>query len=142
MHRDFSKSTLNGSGDKLDLSSLNTLSPREDSWSKVCARLDAEAVGVSVPGGSFPANDSVKAEKRSNSIPFRLLSAIPLAASLVLVGIGVMLSAVDNSESSRISMNNVTSTELSSWYSNLGSGDSDDFETLDNSITISYLMKE
>lgn len=129
MHRDFSKSTFNGSGDKLDLSSLNTLSPREDSWSKVCARLDAESETVAKP-------------QKNNLLPFRLLSAIPLAASLVLVGIGVMLSAVDNSESSRISMNNVTSTELSSWYSNLGSGDSDDFETLDNSITISYLMKE
>lgn len=130
MHNDFSKSI---GEDKLDFSSLNTLTPREDSWSKICARLDAADV-------------SVKTEaKKNNILPFRLLSAIPLAASLVLVGISVMLTAFDNDESSPISMNNVTSTELASWYGNLGNSDyseNDEYETLDNSITISYLMKE
>ena len=31
---------------KIDFSKLERLTPREDSWAKVCARLDAEALNV------------------------------------------------------------------------------------------------
>ena len=122
MRNDFS---IDIGDDKLDFSGLNTLTPREDSWSKICERLDNQT-----------------ADKGKNVIPFRMLSAIPLAASLVLVGISVMLTAIGKDEIRCVSMNAVTSAELSEWYGNLGQNTSDEFETLDKSITISYLMKE
>lgn len=127
MRNDFSK---NMGEEKLDFSGLTTLTPREDSWNKVCARLDAEAGSV------------IRRSHKNSIIPFRLLSAVPLAASLVLVGISVMLTVFGKENNSPISMNTATSTELASWYGNLGSDEFDEFETLDNSITISYLMKE
>ena len=35
---------------KIDFSKLERLTPREDSWAKVCARLDAEALNVPAKG--------------------------------------------------------------------------------------------
>lgn len=118
---------------KLDFSGLERLTPRADSWEKVCARLDAESRGAA----------SVK-PSRNNIIPFRLLSAIPLAASLVLVGLSILMTAFSNS-SDEISIRNVTTSEVASWYGNLGdneNSDSDDFETLDENVTLSYFYKE
>jgi len=116
---------------KLDFSGLERLTPRADSWEKVCARLDAESRGNVTP----------KAQ-RSNTIPFRILSAIPLAASLVLIGLSVLMTAFSNT-SENISINNVTSTEVASWYQNLGShSQSDGFDTLDETVTLSYFYKE
>lgn len=111
--------------DKLDFSKLEELTPRADSWDKVCARLDAEAASV----------------KKSNIISFRAIySAIPLAASFALVGLSVMLSAFHTVDDQTISMDNEVTGEIVSWYDNLG--EADDYELLDNSTTISYLMKE
>lgn len=111
--------------DKLDFSKLEELTPRADSWDKVCARLDAEQA----------------APKKSNIISFRAIySAIPLAASFALVGLSVMLSAFHTVDDQTISMDNEVTGEIVSWYDNLG--EADDYELLDNSTTISYLMKE
>lgn len=111
--------------DKLDFSKLEGLTPRADSWDKVCARLDAEQA----------------APKKSNIISFRAIySAIPLAASFALVGLSVMLSAFHTVDDQTISMDNEVTGEIVSWYDNLG--EADDYELLDNSTTISYLMKE
>lgn len=111
--------------EKLDFSKFEQLTPRADSWDKICARLDAEQA----------------ASKKSNIISFRAIySAIPLAASFALVGLSVMLSAFHTIDDQTISMDNEVSGEIVSWYDNLG--ESDDYELLDNSTTISYLMKE
>lgn len=111
--------------ERLDFSGLEELTPRSDSWDKVCARLDAEAASV----------------KKSNIISFRAIySAIPLAASFALVGLSVMLSAFHTVDDQTISMDNEVTGEIVSWYDNLG--EADDYELLDNSTTISYLMKE
>lgn len=115
---------------KLDFSGMERLTPRADSWDKVCARLDAES-----------RNAASEKPARSNIIPFRILSAIPLAASLVLIGLSVLMTAFSNS-SDEISINSVTSTEVSSWYGNLGNTEEDDFYTLDENITLSYFYKE
>lgn len=106
--------------DKLDFSGLERLTPRKDSWDKVCARLDAAT---------------------TNLIPFRILSAIPLAASLVLIGISVLMTAFSNS-SSEVSINSISSSEVASWYSSLGNDNGDDFDTLDENVTLSYFYKE
>lgn len=113
--------------EKLDFSGIERISPRSDSWEKVCARLDAES--------------KKKAPARSNIIPFRLLSALPLAASVALVGLSVLMTAFTNT-SENISINSVTPTEVSNWYQNLGNDTGDDFETLDENITLSYFYKE
>lgn len=115
--------------DKLDFSKLEELTPRADSWDKVCARLDAEQA----------------APKKSNIISFRAIySAIPLAASFALVGLSAWLAAFNTIDDQTISMSSIASSEQVSWYSNLGEGDfdSDDIEYMDNSTSIIYMMKE
>lgn len=111
--------------DKLDFSGLERLSPRADSWEKVRARLDAA-----------DANSTT-----ANLIPFRILSAIPLAASLVLIGISVLMTAFSNS-SSEVSINSISSSEVTNWYNGLGNDSDDDFDTLDENVTLSYFYKE
>lgn len=123
--------------DRLDFSGLKTLTPREDSWSKICARLDAQTM-------AGPAGVSIPAEKRGNIIPFRILSAIPLAASVALVALSILMTAFSQS-SETISISTMTSTEVASWYDGLGNANNesdDDFETLDNYATLSYLLQE
>lgn len=123
--------------DKLDFSGLERLSPRADSWDKVCTRLDASNANgaMAEPAGSTPT------EHAANLIPFRILSAIPLAASLVLIGISVLMTAFSNS-SSEVSINSISSSEVASWYSSLGNDNGDDFDTLDENVTLSYFYKE
>ncbi len=122
--------------DRLDFSGLKTLTPREDSWSKICARLDAQTMAT-------PFDESCLTEKRGNIIPFRILSAIPLAASIALVALSVLMTAFSQTSES-ISISSMTPTEVASWYDNLGNAnqETDDFETLDNYATLSYLLKE
>ena len=74
---------------KIDFSKMERLSPRADSWDKVCARLNAE-----------------KAKGKIVSIK-SWYSAIPLAASFVLVS----LTAVLPSFTSDIEQENSVSTE-------------------------------
>ena len=120
--------------DKIDFSKLERLTPRDDSWAKVCARLDAEANAA--PKGKII---SIKA----------WYSAIPLAASIALVALTALLPSITNNIDSTetisteyVSIYSSAPTEVSSWYSSLGNSSSDDFETLEETVGFSYLTKE
>ena len=114
--------------DKIDFSKLERITPREDSWSKVFARLDAKAAATA---------------HRGNILSIRsLFSAIPLAARLVLVSLTAILPAIESS-TEEISLENVASDDITSWYNGLGNSTSDDdFETLEETVGFSYLTKE
>ena len=119
---------------KIDFSKLERLTPREDSWAKVCARLDAEALNA-------PAKGKIIAIKT-------WYSAIPLAASLVLVALTALLPSITNNIESTesisteyVSINSSAPSEVLSWYSNLGNS-GDEFETLEETVGFSYLIKE
>lgn len=120
--------------DKIDFSKLERLTPRDDSWAKVCERLDAEAHAA--PKGKII---SIKA----------WYSAIPLAASIALVALTALLPSITNNIDSTetisteyISIYSSAPTEVSNWYSSLGNSSSDDFETLEETVGFSYLTKE
>ena len=120
---------------KIDFSKLERLTPREDSWAKVCARLDAEACATPAKGKII----SMKA----------WYSAIPLAASFILVSLTALLPSftsdiepAETIETEYVSINSSAPSEVLSWYSNLGNSTSDEFETLEETIGISYLIKE
>lgn len=119
---------------KIDFSKMERLTPRADSWSKVCARLDAE-----------------NAESSKNKIVSikSWYSAIPLAASFVLVSLTALLPSFtsdieqENSVSTEyVSINNSVPSEVLSWYSSLGNSTSDEFETLEETVGFNYLIKE
>lgn len=123
--------------DFLNLSKMERITPRADSWDKVCARLD-------------------KAEKE-RTLKFSFFSTIPIAASFLLVGFSLFLRSVDTQEiipvtTSQVAATDVTASsdvaavsdstsDLGSWYSDLGQSD-DDLETLDESQALSYLFKK
>ncbi|MBR2212289.1 MAG: hypothetical protein IJ896_12720 [Fibrobacter sp.] len=123
--------------DSIDFSKMERITPREDSWDKVCARLD-------------------KAEKE-RTLKFSFFSAIPIAASFLLVGFSLFLRSIDAQETAPAVKNQVAASDmasadvaasqadsaviLSNWYSNLGQGVSDQ-ETLDELQFISYLLKK
>lgn len=116
---------------KIDFSKMERLTPRADSWDKVCARLDAE-----------------KAKGKIVSIK-SWYSAIPLAASFVLVSLTAVLPSFtsdieqENSASTEyVSINNSAPSEVLSWYGNLGNSTSDEFETLEETVGFNYLIKE
>jgi hypothetical protein len=120
---------------KIDFSKLERLTPREDSWAKVCARLDAEAS---------------KAPAQKNIIAIKTwYSAIPLAASFVLVSLTALLpsftSDIEPAETAVtefVSINDSAPSEVLSWYSSLGNSTSDEFETLEETVGFNYLTKE
>ena len=120
---------------KIDFSKLERLTPREDSWAKVCARLDAEAS---------------KAPAQKNTIAIKTwYSAIPLAASFVLVSLTALLpsftSDIEPAETAVtefVSINDSAPSEILSWYSSLGNSTSDEFETLEETVGFNYLTKE
>ena len=123
--------------DFLDLSKTERITPKADSWDKVCARLD-------------------KAEKE-RTLKFSFFSAVPIAASFLLVGFSLFLRSMDANETAPAVKNQVAASDmasadvaasqadsaviLSNWYSNLGQGVSDQ-ETLDELQFISYLLKK
>ena len=123
--------------DSIDFSKMERITPREDSWDKVCARLD-------------------KAEKE-RTLKFSFFSTIPIAASLMLVGFSLFLRSMDAIESAPAVKNQVAASDmasadvaasqadsaviLSNWYSNLGQGVSDQ-DALDELQFISYLLKK
>ena len=119
---------------KIDFSKLERLTPREDSWAKVCARLDAESA-------STPAKGKIIDIKS-------WYSAIPLAASFVLVSLTAILPALTDDVDGQpittetISINSSAPDEVTSWYSSLGNSTSDEFETLEETVGFSYLIKE
>ena len=120
---------------KIDFSKLERLTPREDSWAKVCARLDAEALN---------------APTKKNIIAIKTwYSAIPLAASFVLVSLTALLpsftSDIEPAETAVtefVSINDSAPSEVLSWYSSLGNSTSDEFETLEETVGFNYLTKE
>ena len=120
---------------KIDFSKLERLTPREDSWAKVCARLDVEALN---------------APTKKNIIAIKTwYRAIPLAASFVLVSLTAILPSFtsdieqENSASTEyVSINNSAPSEVLSWYSSLGNSTSDEFETLEETVGFNYLTKE
>ena len=123
---------------KIDFSKLERLTPREDSWAKVCARLDAEATVVAQDA---PAKGKIIAIKT-------WYSASPLAASIALVALTALLpSMTQNIEQSQtnsteyVSISNSAPSEVLSWYSSLGNS-SDEFETLEEAVGFNYLLKE
>ena len=126
---------------KIYFSKLERFTPRDDSWAKVCARLDAE-VTAGTHSSDTPAKGKIIAIKS-------WYSAIPLAASLVLVALTAILPSITNNIESNesisteyVSINNSAPSEVLSWYSSLGNSTSDEFETLEASVGFSYLTKE
>ena len=124
---------------KIDFSKLERLTPREDSWAKVCARLDAE--------GAINATQDAPAKKNIIAIK-TWYSAIPLAASIALVALTALLPSmtqnieqVQTNSTEYVSINSSAPSEVLSWYSNLGNS-SDEFETLEETVGYSYLTKE
>ncbi len=123
--------------DSIDFSKMERITPREDSWDKVCARLD-------------------KAEKE-RTLKFSFFSTIPIAASLMLVGFSLFLRSMDAQETAPAVKNQVAASDmasadvaasqadsaviLSNWYSSLGQGVSDQ-DALDELQFISYLLKK
>ena len=123
--------------DSIDFSKMERITPREDSWDKVCTRLD-------------------KAEKE-RTLKFSIFSAIPIAASFLLVGFSLFLRSIDAQETAPAVKNQVAASDmasadvaasqadsaviLSNWYSNLGQGVSDQ-DALDELQFISYLLKK
>ena len=123
---------------KIDVSKLSKLTPREDSWAKVCARLDAEAAAAP----EAPAKGKILAIKT-------WYSAIPLAASFILVSLTALLPSftsdiepAETVETEYVSINSSAPSEVLSWYSSLGNSTSDEFETLEETVGFSYLIKE
>lgn len=111
--------------DKIDFSKMERLTPRADSWDKVCARLEA-----------------AKTPRKDNIINIKsLYSAIPLAASLVLISLTAILPAFTESTET-VSIENIAPAEITSWFSNLGNSANDDFDTLEETVGFSYLTKE
>jgi hypothetical protein len=123
--------------DSIDFFKMERITPREDSWDKVCARLD-------------------KAEKE-RTLKFSFFSAIPIAASFLLVGFSLFLRSIDANETAPAVKNQVAASDmasadvaasqadsavnLSNWYSNLGQSDAD-LESLEEFQFISYLLKK
>lgn len=123
--------------DSIDFSKMERITPREDSWDKVCARLD-------------------KAEKE-RTLKFSFFSAIPIAASFLLVGFSLFLRSIDANETAPAVKNPVAASDmasadvaasqadsavnLSNWYSNLGQSDAD-LDSLEEFQFISYLLKK
>lgn len=123
--------------DSIDFSKMERITPREDSWDKVCARLD-------------------KAEKE-RTLKFSFFSAIPIAASFLLVGFSLFLRSMDANETAPAVKHQVAASDmasadvaasqadsavnLSNWYSNLGQSDAD-LESLDEFQFICYLLKK
>lgn len=123
--------------DSIDFSKMERITPREDSWDKVCARLD-------------------KAEKE-RTLKFSFFSAIPIAASFLLVGFSLFLRSIDANETAPTVKNQVAASDMASadvaasqadsavnlsrWYGNLGQSDAD-LDSLEEFQFISYLLKK
>ena len=123
--------------DSIDFSKMERITPREDSWDKVCARLD-------------------KAEKE-RTLKFSFFSAIPIAASFLLVGFSLFRRSIDANEAAPAVKNQVAASDMASadvaasqadsavnlsrWYGNLGQSDAD-LESLEEFQFISYLLKK
>lgn len=109
--------------DQIDFSKLDRIKPREDSWEKVCARLD-----------------SSKQKKFIKFIQTRTMYA--LAASLIVVSFLAVFTVFNRMDSETLLITNAASDELVSWYNELGETSDDELENLDTHTSISYLLQE
>lgn len=110
--------------DEIDFSKVERITPRSDSWEKVCARLDAMEL-------------SKESRKTNKLVRIPLYTAIPIAASFVLIGITVIITALSHTQDSA---EYVDIEELATWFDDLGNNN-EDYEELDEYGSISYLIK-
>lgn len=111
--------------DEIDFSKVERITPRNDSWEKVCARLDAT-------------RHSKPASKANKLIRLPLYTTIPIAASFVLIGITVIITALSRTQEATAEYIDIG--ELTAWFDDLGNS-IDDYEELDEYGSISYLIK-
>ena len=109
--------------DQIDFSKLDRIKPREDSWEKVCARLD-----------------SSKKTKFLKLVQTRSIYA--LAASLIVVAFVAVFTIFNQMDAEALLIENIASDELVSWYNDLGETSDDELENLDTYQSISYLLQE
>ena len=109
--------------DQIDFSKLERIKPREDSWEKVCARLD-----------------SSKKKKFLKLVQTRSIYA--LAASLIVVAFVAVFTMFNQMDTEALLIKNAASDELVSWYNDLGETSDDELENLDIYQSISYLLQE
>ena len=109
--------------DQIDFSKLERIKPREDSWEKVCARLD-----------------SSKKKKFLKLVQTRSIYA--LAASLIVVAFVAVFTMFNQMDTEALLIKNAASDELVSWYNDLGETSDDELENLDTYQTIRYLLQE
>jgi len=88
--------------DLFDFSKADRLVPREDSWAKVVARIEAK-------------------QKERKIIPFRFLTSLSVAASVFFVAGALFLGMQTNADVTQPS-SSIADSEYFSWYSELGSG--------------------
>ena len=109
--------------DQIDFSKLDRIKPREDSWEKVCARLD-----------------SSKKTKFLKLVQTRSIYA--LAASLIVIAFVAVFTIFNQMDTEALLIENIASDELVSWYNDLGETSDDELENLDTYQSISYLLQE
>lgn len=111
--------------DEIDFSKVERITPRNDSWEKVCARLDAT-------------RHSKQAPKANKLIKLPLYTAIPIAASFVLICITVIITALSHTKDATAEYIDIE--ELAAWFDDLGNNN-EDYEELDEYGSISYLIQ-
>ena len=109
--------------DQIDFSKLERIKPKEDSWEKVCARLD-----------------SSKKTEFLKLVQTRSIYA--LAASLIVVAFVAVFTIFNQMDTEALLIENIASDELVSWYNDLGETSDDELENLDTYQSISYLLQE
>ncbi|MBO4829491.1 hypothetical protein B7990_12790 [Fibrobacter sp. UWB4] len=111
--------------DKIDFSRLERIEPRKGSWETVCARLDSS-------------------EKRKVLNFIQTRTKYVLAASFIVAAFFTTFMTITSNtiNSEGVLMTNVASSELASWYGNLGEKSDDELENLDTYTSISYLLQE
>lgn len=110
---------------EIDFSKVERLAPRAESWDKVCARLDAM-------------ENSKPAQRTDKLIHFPLYAALPIAASFVLIGITVIITALSHTQNATDEYIDIE--ELATWFEDLGNSE-EDYEELDEYGSISYLIR-
>lgn len=103
----------------IDFSKITRIEPKPDSWDKVSARLDA------------------KADKKSTL--FYIYSAIPLAASFILISLTVLLSFFKPCIQQPIT---IPDDEISVWYNDLDENEEEAPDELELYNSISLLIEE
>lgn len=91
--------------DSLNLNSITKISPKPDSWNRVLMRIEAE-------------------RKARKIIPFRLYSALSVAASLLFIVSGILLGFSTNQTNVEQSFELLDNSETLSWFNSLGKGES------------------